>query len=242
MSEVIVDRRVDEATRVRLRAFAKRLPGGLTGRFWTHMNASRLVSLFEFAQLVELTGLRDAQKSVVVSGDTSEPELLFLPGEASFLTYPEIDLDVSWDGQQVAKITRDGYFDVAVCNQVLEHVFSPEVALRNVQEILKPEGLLYLSVPVVNCIHGEPHYFSAGYHPRYISRLAEGTGFTVIHQGWWGSRKYVADAVDGRWLSMRELSRRECFLRPRRREWVSQHTPSTVTGFSDTWALLAKAS
>lgn len=40
-----------------------------------------------------------------------------------------------------------GPYDAIVCTEVLEHLIHPEVALRKLVENLKPEGLLFVSVP-----------------------------------------------------------------------------------------------
>lgn len=39
------------------------------------------------------------------------------------------------------------YFDVVVCAEVLEHLLDPRKALRNIYRLLKPDGLLLVSVP-----------------------------------------------------------------------------------------------
>lgn len=39
------------------------------------------------------------------------------------------------------------YFDIIVCADVLEHLLDPRKALRNVYRLLKPNGLLLVSVP-----------------------------------------------------------------------------------------------
>src|SRR6267378_655344 len=60
---------------------------------------------------------------------------------------------------QTGRITEvnyeDGYFDVVRFNHVLEHSISPLDDLTKAKQILKPEGLLILSVPNIN---------SAAYH------------------------------------------------------------------------------
>jgi ubiquinone/menaquinone biosynthesis C-methylase UbiE len=41
---------------------------------------------------------------------------------------------------------RDGSFDVVVCNCVLEHIMEDELALQEMHRVLKPNGLLFLTV------------------------------------------------------------------------------------------------
>ena len=49
---------------------------------------------------------------------------------------------------------RDAVFDVVVSQEVLEHLRDPFRAMREMQRVLKPEGLIYCQVP-----------FVVGYHP-----------------------------------------------------------------------------
>lgn len=60
-------------------------------------------------------------------------------------------------------------------------------------------------MPKINCIHGEPYFYSAGYYSRYLNRLCEEADFEVLHVGPWGNRKYLAYAVQGHWLVHDEL-------------------------------------
>ncbi len=41
----------------------------------------------------------------------------------------------------------NNYFDTVVCTEVLEHLLDPRKALKNIYRILKPGGLLLVSVP-----------------------------------------------------------------------------------------------
>ena len=55
----------------------------------------------------------------------------------------------------------DASYDAALLCQVLEHVPSPVTAVRNVARILRPGGLLFVSVPQAAGDHFEPeHYFN----------------------------------------------------------------------------------
>ena len=42
---------------------------------------------------------------------------------------------------------KDGSFDLVICSEVLEHLFSPERALDEIRRVLKPTGRLIVSVP-----------------------------------------------------------------------------------------------
>ena len=44
----------------------------------------------------------------------------------------------------------DNYFDKIICAEVLEHVFDKDIALKEVCRVLKPDGILVISVPNLN--------------------------------------------------------------------------------------------
>jgi SAM-dependent methyltransferase len=51
-------------------------------------------------------------------------------------------------------IIENDYFDFVVCTEVLEHTLNPFLAVNEIYRILKPNGLLFLSVPFNFRIHG----------------------------------------------------------------------------------------
>ena len=50
----------------------------------------------------------------------------------------------------------DNTFDILLCNQVLEHVFNPDVFLQEINRVLQPNGKLLLTVPFVWDEHEQP--------------------------------------------------------------------------------------
>jgi SAM-dependent methyltransferase len=51
-------------------------------------------------------------------------------------------------------------FDVIVLSEVLEHVHSPHLAIKNIHKVLRKDGRLILTVPFIFPIHERPHdYF-----------------------------------------------------------------------------------
>ncbi|GAB7022224.1 hypothetical protein JCM12178A_07820 [Salidesulfovibrio brasiliensis] len=51
----------------------------------------------------------------------------------------------------------DESFDAIVCTQVLEHVAAPETRIAELSRVLKPGGVMCLSVPFIFHVHGKPH-------------------------------------------------------------------------------------
>lgn len=78
-------------------------------------------------------------------------------------------------------------FDSVVTNQVLEHVFEPDVFLKEIHRVLKPNGKLLLTVPFVWDEHEQPYDF-ARYSSFGLKHLLEKNNFKTIR-----SEKAVKD-------------------------------------------------
>ena len=72
-------------------------------------------------------------------------------------------------------------FDGVVCNQVLEHVFTPDLFLGEINRVLKPGGLLLLTVPFVWDEHEQPWDY-ARYSSFGLKSLVEKNGFEIVEQ------------------------------------------------------------
>lgn len=84
--------------------------------------------------------------------------------------------DVLFDGHRLP--FRDGSFDGVLCNQVLEHVFTPEQFLRELLRVLAPGGRLVLTVPFAWGEHEQPHD-AARYTSFGLRDLLERAGFRL---------------------------------------------------------------
>jgi 2-polyprenyl-3-methyl-5-hydroxy-6-metoxy-1,4-benzoquinol methylase len=80
-------------------------------------------------------------------------------------------------------------FDVVTCNDVIEHVADPAVAIRNIARMLKPGGLVYFEIPnrdAVGAVEADGHYQLFGITQleredarRYFAAHAPGTAYGV---------------------------------------------------------------
>ncbi|MGH7025491.1 MAG: class I SAM-dependent methyltransferase [Caulobacteraceae bacterium] len=90
---------------------------------------------------------------------------------------PREDLTWTADLEAMPQVP-DARYDAVVCHQVLEHVPDPGSALSEIFRVLKPGGLLILSVPHLSRLHELPHdYFR--YTPNGMRAVLERSGFEV---------------------------------------------------------------
>ena len=75
----------------------------------------------------------------------------------------------------------EGTFDTIVSTQVLEHVRQPEIVIREMARILKPNGILILSAPMTWPLHEEPHdYYRYTLHG--LRHLLEEADFEILDE------------------------------------------------------------
>jgi len=72
----------------------------------------------------------------------------------------------------------DNSFDTVIMGELLEHVFDPAVVLKEAHRLLKPNGIILITVPFMVGVHGDPHDFGR-YTTTFWEKLAEIIGFDV---------------------------------------------------------------
>jgi SAM-dependent methyltransferase len=114
--------------------------------------------------------------------------------------------DAYYDGQTFP--FADASFDTLFASQVFEHVFNPSRFLSEARRVLRPDGLLLLTVPFVWDEHEQPYDF-ARYSSFGLRHLLQEHGFavqsleksgddlSVVLQAW-GMYAYKALAPEGR--------------------------------------------
>lgn len=81
-----------------------------------------------------------------------------------------------------ASLTRlpfaDAVFDAAICTEVLEHIEPDGPAVRELARVLRPDGLLLVSVPRPPAPF-DPDHVREGYAPEALRALLADAGFAV---------------------------------------------------------------
>lgn len=87
--------------------------------------------------------------------------------------------DAYYDGNRFP--FDDQSFDSLLCNQVLEHVFTPDKFVSELARVIKPGGRLLLTVPFIWDEHEQPYDF-ARYTSFGLKAILERNGFKVLEQ------------------------------------------------------------
>ena len=155
------------------------------------------INCFYFAR----SGLRDSMVEFApkLSGKLLDVGCGTKPYRALFVVDAYIGLDIDSENTRnrgVADLLYQGWafpianalFDSVLCNQVLEHVFIPDIFLSEIVRVLKPGGRLLLTVPFVWDEHEQPYDY-ARYSSFGLRALLEKSGLTVVQH-----KKLGADA------------------------------------------------
>lgn len=64
-------------------------------------------------------------------------------------------------------------FDYVLCTEVLEHVYNPIEAIKELSRICKKGGKLIITTPFTSGIHQEPYHFYSGFSPYFYHHVAK---------------------------------------------------------------------
>jgi SAM-dependent methyltransferase len=140
--------------------------------------------------------LPEIREIAVVGGSADEPELKILSEN------PE--LAIFYYGVDAAGIPEDSFafldlnkkttfeksYDLVICSQVLEHVWHYENAFENLTDLVSENGFIWIGCPASNYAHGSPHYYSAGFSPKFITGHLKPLGFQILSEEAIGSKRY----------------------------------------------------
>jgi SAM-dependent methyltransferase len=145
---------------------------------------------FHFRSRQLLRQLHGALILDIGSGNSRNTEYLDSSNKVIRLDYPAINHryflrpDVFGDARRLP--VADSSLDAAFLFEVLEHIDAHEPVLREIRRVLRPDGLLYISVPFLYPIHDAPHDFYR-FTLYGIRHVLEQTGFGVVHQAQHGN-------------------------------------------------------
>jgi SAM-dependent methyltransferase len=137
----------------------------------------RALMNLQVSRLVELSGM---VLDVGGKGNPSYRRMLDLDQADAYIALDvQIDPTVDVVGSIVQLPIAEDSCEVVICLNVLEHVLEYEAALSELWRILKPGGALYVRVPFLMNVHGDPSDYWR-YTDSTLNTLLEGAGFDSI--------------------------------------------------------------
>ena len=169
---------------------------------WEGKDLPRVISVLEFAEFLKFHNL-SFEKVLCINGD-SDPEYEYISyGDRRLVNFE--DDCVNHDLHRLNLSETD--YDFCMLNQTLEHLYDPAAAISSIYNHLRPTGIVYLSVPVVNLPHGTPFHFYTGITSMGLGTLLEEGRFEIMNIGQWGNKEYIKAMFETyNWPDYRQLS------------------------------------
>ena len=101
--------------------------------------------------------------------------------------YPEFDI--------CAPLTLETKYDLVLSEQVFEHLRYPNLAIKNVFDLLRPGGYFMLTIPFLLKVHGSPEDFQR-WTPDGLRHFLSDAGFIDVDVRSWGNRQCVIAYMD----------------------------------------------
>ena len=99
------------------------------------------------------------------------------PGEKLGGTEKYGDIDIASDILSIP--AEDGFFDVILCTEVLEHVPEPIKAIKEMVRLLKKGGKILITAPLGSGLHQLPFHYYGGYTPEWYKKFLPENGIIV---------------------------------------------------------------
>ena len=74
-------------------------------------------------------------------------------------------------------------FDLVLCCGVIEHLWNLEAFFFNLSALVQSDSKIWITFPVFNFPHGAPDWYSSGYSPDMLAKIADLYGFITLKSG-----------------------------------------------------------
>lgn len=161
---------------------------------WGGKDFPRVISLLEFREYMLEYGR--AFDSVLSFDSKEDPEYEYLKYKNCYDIFNYMD-DAKHDLHCLELEKKD--FDLVVLNQVIEHLYDPILALKNVYDHVRIGGLFYTNVPFNSIPHSTPLHFYTGVTPVGLGVMVQLAGFEILKIGQWGNKEYLRQSYECLW-------------------------------------------
>jgi len=97
------------------------------------------------------------------------------PKESGLAVRDDYDLSRKYNGMNIS----DDY-DIVFCLEVMEYIWRPNIALRNINDVLKKDGILYITFPFIYPVHNPNEYDYLRYTKTGAIKLLNEAGFKIL--------------------------------------------------------------
>jgi SAM-dependent methyltransferase len=144
-------------------------------------------------------------KSLIMGLDTKVSKYIGLDIENP-LYQKETKPDLFWDGTIIP--LDDCSIDCALATEVFEHLPDPEKVMREIGRVLKPNGILFFTVPFLWPLHNVPHD-EYRYTPFSLERHLKNSGLDRINIRALGGWDACLAQMIGLWVSRKPMGKDE---------------------------------
>lgn len=120
------------------------------------------------------------------------------------------EMDFTYDGKTFP--FEEGRFDSAICSEVLEHVFEPEIFLKEVNRVLKKDGKVILTLPFFWDEHEQPYDF-ARYTSFGLKYILEKHNFEILEHNKIGNNLSIISQMINCYLYKKLYIKKNFFLK-----------------------------
>lgn len=129
-------------------------------------------------KILDVGGAQKPIKNRIKKMEGCEFTILDLEKPHELKQKPDIIEDINL--YRIPSIHHFEKYDIAFCIEVSEYLFNPIMAIKNIKEYLKPDGILYMSFPFIYPVHEPVEFDYLRYTPRGVEKLMEEAGFEII--------------------------------------------------------------
>ena len=115
------------------------------------------------------------------SHDFNEYHLSETPDNSIGLHNPEWEYASHDFVCEILSIPEDITYDLILCTEVFEHIPDPVRAMEKLTKLVKPGGIIIITVPFMSLMHQAPYWFQSGLSPYWFNYWSEKNNLEIIN-------------------------------------------------------------
>lgn len=158
-------------------------------------------------------GVDRSLRVLVIGGSDLDPEVINIKKNfKTEITYAGIETELSLRpyiyldlNSRIKRQLISSSFEVIMCNQVFEHIFDLNNALKYIALLCKEDTIIWIDFPTSTFPHGSPDFYTSGIMPDMVMNLASKFDLETVKRGIIGSqRDYLFGHVLNVWPTLHQ--------------------------------------